>query len=217
LKIENIVIIVLLIGAGSLITYFVVLHYLSSVYTSIPLRKIPYYDSTNSTDSTSFLNLSLSANTTSLKIGQAIGIDVRLNNTSSKVLIANHSDNWSLKGLGLKPCDDEMPFGIAILQGNYLQNNMTTSKPLSLYQNGTYHCQAIFSIKSYAFQPLTDVAMFEDGSINNSYELIRHLSFYGYFVGDQFQQFSSGTYTVIGGDEWGHVTIRHFVVDNLTG
>lgn len=207
----------LLIGAGSLITYFVVLHYLSSVYTSIPLRKIPYYDSTNSTDSTSFLNLSLSANTTSLKIGQAIGIDVRLNNTSSKVLIANHSDNWSLKGLGLKPCDDEMPFGIAILQGNYLQNNMTTSKPLSLYQTGTYHCQAIFSIKSYAFQPLTDMAMFEDGSINNSYELIRHLSFYGYFVGDQFQQFSSGTYTVIGGDEWGHVVIRHFVVGNPTG
>ena len=107
----------LLIGAGSLITYFVVLHYLSSVYTSIPLRKIPYYDSTNSTDSISFLVLSISTNTTSLKIGQAIGIDVRLNNTSSKVLIANHSDNWYLKGLGLKPCDDEMPFGIANYKG----------------------------------------------------------------------------------------------------
>ena len=210
------VLIVLLIGAGSLITYFAVAHYLSSEYTSIPLRKIPHYDSTNSTISTSFLNLSLSTNTTNLKIGQAIEIDVKLNNTSSKVLIVNHSDNWSLKGLGLKPCDDEMPFGIAILRGNYFQNNMTESRPLLLYQNGTYHCQAIFSIKSYAFQPITDMAMFEDGTMNNSYELIRHFSFYGYFVGDQFQQFSSGVYTVIGGDEWGHVVIRHFVVSNST-
>ncbi len=203
-------------GAGSLITYFAVTHYLSSEYTSIPLRKIPYYDSTNSTVSTSFLNLSLSTNTTNLKIGEAIKIDVKLNNTSSKVLIVNHSDNWPLKGLGLKPCDYDMPFGIAILRGNYFQNNMTESKPLLLYQSGTYHCPAIFSIKSYVFQPITDMAMFEDGTMNNSYELIRHFSFYGYFVGDQFQQFSSGTYTIIGGDEWGHVVIRHFVVGNST-
>jgi hypothetical protein len=217
LKIENIVIIVLLIGAGSLIAYFAVAHYLSSTYTSNPLQKISHYDSTNSTDSISLLDLSLSTNTTSLKTGEAIGIDVKLNNTSSKVSIANHLDSWPLKGLGLKPCDSEMPIGIAILQGNYLQNNMTESKPLSLYRNGIYHCQAIFYIKSYVFQPSTDIAIFEDGSLNHSYELIRHLSFYGYFVDDQFQQFSSGSYTVVGGDEWGHVVIQHFVVTNSTG
>ncbi|MDE1843502.1 MAG: hypothetical protein KGH95_07635, partial [Thaumarchaeota archaeon] len=136
---------------------------------------------------------------------------------SSKVLIANHSDDWSLKGLGLKPCDSEMPFGIAILQGNYLQNNMTTSKLLSLYRNGPYYCQVIYYIKSYIFQPLTDTAMFEDGSVNYSFELVRHLSFYGYFVDDQFQKFPSGQYTIVGGDEWGHVVIRHFVVDNYDG
>lgn len=218
MKVENIVIVILIVGAGSLVAYFAILNWHSHAM-STPPDNMPHYNSTNSTDLISFLDLFISTNSTFLKTGQAIGIDITLNNTSSKALIANQQNMWELKGLGLEPCDSEIPFGIAILEGNYENNNMTEAKELSFYPEGIYHCQALFFIKSYAFQPLSDMALFEtDGSMtNHSYELTHHFSLYGYFVGKQFHSFQNGQYTIVGGDEWGHVVIRHFVVGNSTG
>src|SRR5579864_7186347 len=171
-------------------------------------------NSTNSSDP-SFLDLSVSTNSTFLKTGQTIGIDITLNNTSSKTLTINHQNMWKLKGIGLHPCNSETPFGIAILEGNYVNDNMTEAKQLSLYSNGLYSCPSPFIITSYVFQPLSDNASIVAFESPNYYKSTDHFSLRGYFVDRQFLLFHSGQYTIVGGDEWGHVVIRHFVVSTI--
>jgi len=212
------VIIILIVGVATTIAYFVISKWdLPIGEMEIPNQNMSSYDITHYTQSISFLNLNLSTNATYLKNGQTIGLDIQLNNTSNKTLIVNPQKNWSMYGLELEPCENDMPFGIAILQGNYLQNNMTVAKHLLLYPNGPYFCQAMYLVTSYIFQPLTDNALIKlEGQITHFSEMKKHLSFRGYFVDNMTQPFPYGRYTIIGGDEWGDVVIRHFVVGNST-
>lgn len=84
---------------------------------------------------------------------------------------------WKLKGIGLHPCDSETPFGIALLEGNYVSDNMTEAKRLPLYSNGPYGCSAQFIITSYVFQPLSNNASFVAFEAPSySYKLTHHFS-----------------------------------------
>lgn len=176
---------------------------------------------TNQT-SLSALKLYLSTNSTSIQSGQAIGIDVSLNNTSPQQLTLPVQDNWPINGLGSGGCSF-LPIGITILDGYYTEQNMTDKKSLSFYFQPPCGPFNVF-FKNFAFQSLSSKAIAECES-TDSYvfscpkmiEMRYNVAYSHVLENGDFQPFNSGVYTVVGGDEWGHVAIRHFTVTNSTG
>jgi hypothetical protein len=195
-----------------------------SIHTN-PQAGLTFYDgkmkllvSTDNQDS-SALKLSLVTNSTTIRSGQAIGIDISLNNTSSKPLTLSSQDNWPINGLGLGGCSF-LPVGIAIAHGYYTEHNMTDAKPLSLYFLPP--CPSALGIKSFTFQPMSDQITVECKPADfpapcTPMVKVRANVAYGSFLENQhFLNFNTGVYTIIGGDEWGHIAIQHFVVTNST-
>jgi hypothetical protein len=176
---------------------------------------LPRYILANSTNDTSFLHIYLTTNSTVLRSGQTIRIDLVLNNTSQYQLIAKAQNRWSLQGLRLDPCRNAMPFGVTLLQGNYSPENMMQAKPISFYDIGTVMCSMIQydHVDYYLFQSLSDKAISEVGDQDFNGDMSYVGSFNGFFdANDTFHKFAVGQYTIVGGDEWGHITIQHFTV-----
>jgi hypothetical protein len=97
---------------------------------------------------------------------------------------------------------------------------MTLGNHLPFYQEDLpYLCQAYFAY-AYVFQPLSSQERDECGPdlLCPGLNVISdHISTDGFWEAKgHFHPYSSGTYTVVGGDEWGHFAIQHFVVTNST-
>lgn len=175
-----------------------------------------------STSGSSPLRLYLSADSTSINSGQAIGIDISVNSTLSKPVIVYEQDNWAFGVMMLKPCS-HTPVGISILDGYYTQKNMTMLKQLPIYSQ-TVLCPTTQNfVKSYEFQPLSSQARIVECvsdtqfSCSGTIKMKYHVSFNGVWeTWNVFRPFISGTYTIVGGDEWGHIVIQHFEVVNST-
>ncbi len=174
-----------------------------------------------SVESTSPLTLYLSTNSTSIQSGQAIGIDISLNNTGSQPLTLPGKDNWPINGLGSGGCSF-LPMGIAVLDGYYTEQNMTDSKLLSFYFPPP--CAPFnVSFKNYTFQPMSSNVVIECESPDSNMFSCPHVMEMKYDVaysnvlenGD-FHSFNPGLYTIVAGDEWGHSAITHFTVTNST-
>ncbi|MDE1763785.1 MAG: hypothetical protein KGH88_06035 [Thaumarchaeota archaeon] len=161
------------------------------------------------------LELLLSINSTIIRPNQTLGIDIILNNTSPNILVKDSKNNWPMEGLNMGPCELD-PVGIGVYKGNYSPENVTGTRPLQLYQNGTYQCQMLVGVDRYVFEPSSDKAISETGNGNSTGEMKYGTSFHGYYTKGGFVLPSVGTYTVIAGDEWGHTTIQHFMVTNST-
>lgn len=170
---------------------------------------------------TSALKLYLSTNSSSMQSGQAIGIDISLNNTSSQQQTLPVQNNWPINGLGSGGCSF-LPIGITILDGYYTEQNMTDKKSLSFYFLPP--CAPFnVSFKSYAFQPMSSKVITECES-TNSYvfscpqmiEMRYDVAYSHVLENGDFHPFNPGLYTIIGGDEWGHIVIQHFAVTNST-
>ncbi|MDE1763877.1 MAG: hypothetical protein KGH88_06500 [Thaumarchaeota archaeon] len=174
---------------------------------------------TNSIRDTSFIKLFLTTNSTIIRQGQTIGVDIWISNTSSNNLTMNYDDNWPWKRLTLYPCVVGMPFGVALLEGNYSLQNLTAAKQLSLYQNGTYNCpmERYDHVNAYAFEPSSDNATLETPAGNFTSEMRYSLSVNGFYgPANDFQALADGEYTIVAGDEWRHIALQHFTVSNST-
>ncbi|HKU32724.1 MAG TPA: hypothetical protein VJR22_02620 [Candidatus Nitrosotalea sp.] len=215
MKIENAIIVILIVGAGIMITYFVILNWWSNTHATTTVTQISHYDSTNSTSDTS-LDLVLVTNSSIIQQGHAIGIDVLLNNTSAGQLTMKSQKDWPVKGLTWRPCTG-MPFGIELFNGYYSQENVTQGKPLTIIPDRVIHCNVYRDDNrqgtTYVFQPLSDTAFLESTSGNFSDEI--HDNFWLPSFNDDII-FEPGTYTIVAGDEWGHLVIQHFAVTNTT-
>ncbi|MGI0102377.1 MAG: hypothetical protein ACREA7_07265 [Nitrosotalea sp.] len=166
----------------------------------------------NSTDTqSSMLSLSVSVNSTEIKVGQGIAMDIALDNTSPNTLVLNPQHNWPLRKWSMGPCLFHLPFGMALLQGNYSIDNMTEGERLPLYPSGVYMCRTI-DIDHFIFQPSSNKATIEINDTNYPVTMQYNLAFNGFYQGQKFQPFTQGMYTVIGEDRWGHVSIHHFMV-----
>lgn len=76
-------------------------------------------------------------------------------------------------------------------------------------------------VENYTFEPFSSKATPECYSTEYSCPGLivtkSHLSYSGYYDNNnKFHPFNGGTYTIVGGDEWGHLAIQHFVVTNDT-
>lgn len=96
--------------------------------------------------------------------------------------------------------------GYEILQGNYGSGNFTDGEALWLQPENPMNCGVSGGIpgapesNSYSFGPLS-----REDTLSGRYV--------GYWVeGEDYTQFTAGTYTVLAGDQWGQVAILHFVV-----
>ncbi len=170
--------------------------------------------------SSSALRLVLSTNSTTIQSGQVIGIDISLNNTSSKPLTLAAQDHWPINGIGLGGCSF-LPIGIVIVDGYYTEYNMTDAKSLSLYFLPP--CPpGPGMIKSFTFQPMSNQITVECESTNSPVpcpqmtEARANVAYSSFLENEHFLNFNTGIYTIIGGDEWGHIAIQHFTVTNST-
>lgn len=175
----------------------------------------PLVNQDNQTSSA--LRLYLSTDSAYANPAEAVGVDISLNNTSSTPLTLTKADNWPRNDLSSGSCSN-LPFGMAILKGYYTEQNMTGASSLVIYQN--IPCPNPASIKSYTFQPLSSKATQECDSLFSCPVLADmkiHLKVDGFMDNNgQHRPFNVGTYTIVSGDEWGHVTISHFTEEYAT-
>ena len=125
--------------------------------------------------------------------------------------------------LSVGPCS-QLPLGVGLWQGYYSVGNLSTAPPLSLFQPGTYACPAEFQVAYFLFSPLSDdVSLYSPqpantGNASAPTEMWTmpdafSQSISGYWTAQgAFQQFLPGVYTLVGGDDYGQLTIVHFYV-----
>jgi len=160
---------------------------------------------------------------------------VQLNMTEYNIATSNDnvtpSSDWPVSGLSLGPCGTlELPFGIAVYQGHYTSQNITSAIPLTMFTpnaNGTAQpyradCPANPQVFSYDFAPESDTAVTKltwagDASAT-TYQLSASFSVTGYWnSASSFTAFGKGAYTVLAGDEWGHSSVQYFTIPDYQG
>jgi hypothetical protein len=169
-------------------------------------------------NSTSLLEFRLITNTSTISSGQAIGVDMSTSNKLSRSILIPNKYDYSFNGTGLGPCTYG-PFGLAILEGYFDENNFTRGTELSLYQPGIYSCPAPGPVTGYKFEPLSSNATTKCDPFSYCLGVTQmryHISFSGFWDDVRFHKFNSGLYTIIAGDEWGNHSIQHFTVINST-
>ena len=196
--------------------------------------------STSTTQQTSFssstsvveadgLELSLSVSPSETQPGEPIAVSISdfntLTTTNTPLIVG-------VTSLSVAPCN-QLPLGFAIYEGNYGTNNVSNATPLNMFQPEIYSCPAIFPLGYFSFAPLSDnVTLYSpqpSGSGGSTVETPMWTapdSFYGTFSGywaggsggvesATFQEFAPGVYTLMGTDDYGQVSLVHFLIHFL--
>ncbi|HXZ30002.1 MAG TPA: hypothetical protein VEG43_02455 [Dehalococcoidia bacterium] len=178
------------------------------------------FDEYSSTVISSYgLSLTLSLASTTYDPGEQISVTIEERNTlatDNNIPVAN---GWPVQGLNLGPCDTVYPFGISILRGYYDAKGLVAITPLQLFDpNLVPPCAPILPAVLYDFQPRSDVAAIYTSydSEPSSIDMTANVTSAGFWTGSppnaSFIHFTPGIYTVVGGDEWGALTVLHFTV-----
>jgi hypothetical protein len=200
--------------AGKLIT---------SATTSITSTTTTISSNSNSTSSNSIsgLSLSLSLDGMTYQPGQEVSISVDEKNTLSTINNVTATDNLPSEFMsGFTNDPSPLPFGLAVLQGNYTVSNYSAMTPLIIYDpSKVYIGTQVVGPTSYAFQPLSDTAVLEGGSYNfiDGVKLQYEIGINSYWPNDASTtstNFEPGVYTVVAGDEWGALVVVHFTVSS---
>ena len=146
-------------------------------------------------------------------------------NTLLKTNKVSASEKWPVAGLSVEPCGTlNYPFGVVVYKGNYTSADISSAIPLDLYGPYAGHsCPRLLgSIASYVFQPSNDIAdIFQTSETNAAITKMKMNSDVepiptGYWVRNYtnifFTDFDPVVYTVVAGDEWGTMVVRHFTV-----
>jgi hypothetical protein len=157
----------------------------------------------------------LELNISRIVSGASVGIDVSDYNPSPMVLNFSKESAWALNDLSTGGCPSlYYPFGIAVFQGKYTSANVSQAVPLRIFP--VVPCPMLVRyITGYQFQPMSDNATVLPGT--GEVPMATEVSVSGtyYVPGSQLNgltPFAPGTYTVVGGDEWGNLAFAYFVV-----
>lgn len=157
--------------------------------------------------------LAMTLNSSEIRTGQTMGMDISLTNTSPGTLALAPEHNWPLRKWSMGPCLFHLPFGMALMQGNYALQNMTDGQRLTLYPRGVYMCRGI-EITGFVFEPSSTRATIETSNSTIPVNMQYRVAFNGYYDGQTFKPLEEGLYTVAAEDQWGHIILRHFTVGN---
>jgi len=179
------------------------------------------------------LSFAVSTDLTTYQPGQDVQIVTDEKNTLTKTNNVRVSDDWPLNGLTrmyFGNPNPDIPYGIAVYQGDYTSTNYSTATPLNL-DNPTaiYLGPPVIAPILFSFQSLSDIADIIPGnsipggyasSIINQQQISAEMTLKGYWTDDsvsKFTYFSPVVYTIVGGDEWGNLALVHFTVsDSIT-
>ena len=164
------------------------------------------YNGVNSSSSKSVnnLNLTLSLNSTTYKLGQDVLITIDEYNPLTTDINVPMQNNWAYNFLTLGVCGTMgRVFGIAVFQGSYTAENISRGTPLPFWNYSiTPPCPTITTPPNgYDYKPL-------------SHDFLE-MSLKGYWKGSPMASsvnFSPGVYTIVAGDEWGTSVFVHFEV-----
>ena len=192
-----------------------------------------YASSTEATNNASGLQLELYTSSSAFYPGQKISVNITEYNTLSKINVVSAARNWPIQGLSLGPCGGNLPVGIEVFYGYFSPTNISSglsNETVQFYKPGVYYCPAMFNISSYAFQPRSANASWYPVCTGNdlnsagcSVPASATISFNGSWTrggalgqGSFLKNLSPGTYTIVGGDEWGGVVMLHFEIIGQT-
>jgi hypothetical protein len=163
-------------------------------------------------------------------------IMISLYNTLPTANNLSSAQGWPMQGLLAGPCSGYKPIGIAVMKGFYTAGNISAGQPLPLFQE--VFCPQYFPAAYYIFGPTSDYVRMAskpnspigtsnlttaqssnplgdmlavvplDGSCCRQIPGPQNCGCYVYAS----IPFSTGTYTVVGGDEWGDLVLLHFSV-----
>ncbi len=174
------------------------------------------------------LNVTLSSN--SIVEGQNITISVEVFNSGNSVLGLPldvhdyrffYSKNFTYNNLSyMGPACLYLPFGLGEAAGDFQENNLSDATPLSAFPPEASLCQAELS---HAFPPSAQV-MPQSSNVHilypfgtTTYSVMKgSIKVSGYWTNSDgnytFHTFNPGTYTFVGEDGWGQVSVQHLTV-----
>jgi hypothetical protein len=136
-----------------------------------------------------------------------------------------------MANLTTNPCGfDYLPFGVALLKGNYDQANLSSATTIQVFEPGPRPgCSGpggLGNFNDYYFEPHSfkaalsgDLSPDCTGNCAKPMYISQTILIMGYWTWEpQFQvpvvlhPLQPDKYTLVGGDEWGNVVILHFVV-----
>ncbi|MDG7005834.1 MAG: hypothetical protein JRM86_02750 [Nitrososphaerota archaeon] len=164
----------------------------------------------------SALRLTASLNSTSIQRNGTLGVTVSEASSLRVPVELPLARDWAVQNLTAGVCPDPAayPFGVAVFQGVYGRGNASSAVALPLIPpGGSYMCGLAGRGDSARFPPLAEVTLTD--------------SFSGYFTSGYtelpgggaspgvFHAFSPGRYTLVAGDEWGHLVFLYFQVGQV--
>lgn len=170
------------------------------------------------------LTFALTQNATQIVTGQAINITADIRNVLPRTNNVTGASDWALPvfqdWMKSTPCPSYAY--ILILQGYFIQSNISFASPLQISPPGLVVGCPAFLGSYYLFQPSSDKAPFFGGEAVLSMRAEAVVSGY-YLAGQSYNYtlpsggisptpFPVGVYTVVAGDEWAQVAISHFSV-----
>ena len=159
------------------------------------------------------LSLEASLNKSAVLPGQTITVTVSEQNKLPRTNELPWVANWRIQNLSMGPCIflTRYPFGIALYQGGYTAENVSTAKSIAIYSPSLfYFCPLLLPANSFRLGPLQ--------SVKDSVELkgywTQGLTYQpnGRVSEGILHPFVPGRYTLAAGDQWGHLVLRHFTI-----
>jgi hypothetical protein len=161
------------------------------------------------------ISMSALLNGTSLGRGQDIRVTVAVQNN---LFVANQvslSGDWRIQNLTMGPCSyySYSPFGIAVYQGRYTADNISSGKQMEIYAPGFYSCGIAIATDSFRLGPLQKVSGYVDlaGFWTEGWTVQPS----GGVSEGVLNPFLPGVYTVAVGDEWGQLQLLYFEVRGI--
>jgi len=179
------------------------------------------------------LEFTMSLNSSTLQRGSNLTVFLNLYNTLGRINNVSGAEDWQLTNQSESSpsmnCAQNDPFRTEVLAGYYDQSNFSEGAPLvfTVFQPPLGFNQCLlyivsanntapslfytYSTNNYVFSPTSDRAQW----IATGFQTADQEAIMGETVVLKPSLFSdsSGTFTVVSGDEWGDLQIAHFVIE----
>ncbi|MGA2663377.1 MAG: hypothetical protein ABSF83_00330 [Nitrososphaerales archaeon] len=161
----------------------------------------------------SAIRFGVSLNSTTVAQGQAVRVSLEDWNTLGFKDSLPLPNGVNALNLSSGPCGGPYPGGIAVYQGAYGRDNVTSATLLPFYAPGTYYvCPALVSPSgtSFIFNPHQNVTTYID--LMGYYTRGETSAEGGGVTPGVLHPYQPGVYTVIAGDAFGNVKVMYFRV-----
>ena len=178
--------------------------------------------------SPSELSIGVHLNATSLSWGQTLSVHIWENNTLPEQNNVTVENRWAISGLQVWTCSPSWPMNLGVMRGHYAAGNVSEGQQLQLLDFLTCPIStSLIKVRSFLFEPYSTVTSettnfgvysvpLRETVLVSGLEMT--LAVCGVPSASCPSEYS-GQYTVVVGDEWGHLVFAYFSLStgNRTG